>query len=112
MQKICVLCSVEIKKQIFIKQKSKTTTDYNRAVLHINLRFQSNILLLYQKQLVYCKMQLTKCLVFFVRLFDLFDLRLFGFVLFPLPLGVWEGLRLVIVALPGIFYYLFHYRPL
>ena len=107
-QKICILCSMEIKKmQIVIKQKS--TTDYNRAVLHINLRFQSNILLLYQKQLVYCKMQLTKCLVFFVRLFDL---RLFGFVLFPLPLGVWEGLWLVIVALPGIFYYLFHYRPI
>ena len=26
---------------------------------------------------------------------------------FPLPLGVWEGLRLVIVALPGLFFYLF-----
>ena len=26
---------------------------------------------------------------------------------FPLPLGVWEGLRLVIVALPGLFSYLF-----
>ena len=24
---------------------------------------------------------------------------------FPLPLGVWEGLRFVIVALPGIFSY-------
>ena len=33
-------------------------------------------------------------------------LRLFGFVcLFPLPLGVWEGLRFVIVALPGLFSY-------
>ena len=42
-------------------------------------------------------------LVLFVRLFDS---RLFGFV-FPLPLGVWEGLRLVIVALPGLFSYLF-----
>ena len=39
-------------------------------------------------------------LVLFVRLFDL---RLFGFFLFPHPLGVWEGLRLVIVALPGLF---------
>ena len=29
------------------------------------------------------------------------------FSLFPLPLGVWEGLRLVIVALPGLFSYLF-----
>ena len=27
------------------------------------------------------------------------------FCLFPLPLGVWEGLRLVIVALPGLFSY-------
>ena len=26
---------------------------------------------------------------------------------FPLPLDVWEGLRLVIVALPGLFSYLF-----
>ena len=29
------------------------------------------------------------------------------FCLFPLPLGVWEGLRFVIVALLGIFSYLF-----
>ena len=27
--------------------------------------------------------------------------------LFPLPLGVWEGLRFVIVALPGLSSYLF-----
>ena len=26
---------------------------------------------------------------------------------FPLPLDVWEGLRFVIVALPGLFSYLF-----
>ena len=26
---------------------------------------------------------------------------------FPLPLGVWEGLRFVIVALPGLFIYFF-----
>ena len=31
------------------------------------------------------------------------------FCLFPLPLCVWEGLRLVIVALPGLFSYLFWY---
>ena len=35
-------------------------------------------------------------LMLFVRLFDL---SLFGFFLFPLPLSVWEGLRFVIVAL-------------
>ena len=29
------------------------------------------------------------------------------FCQFPLPLGVWEGLRFVIVALPGLFSYLF-----
>ena len=29
---------------------------------------------------------------------------------FPLPLGVWEGLRFVIVALPGLFSYLFCIR--
>ena len=28
------------------------------------------------------------------------------FCLFPLPLRVWEGLRLVILALPGLFCYL------
>ena len=29
---------------------------------------------------------------------------------FPLPLGVWEGLRFVIVALPGLFSYLFFFH--
>ena len=28
------------------------------------------------------------------------------FCLFPLPLGVWEGLRFVIVAIPGLFSHL------
>ena len=39
----------------------------------------------------------------------LFNLRLFGFCLLPLPLplNVWEELRLVSVALPGLFSYLF-----
>ena len=43
---------------------------------------------------------------------DLSAFRMFDrFVLvwicqFPLPLGVWEGLRFVIVALPGLFSYL------
>ena len=31
---------------------------------------------------------------------------------FPLPLGIWEGLRFVIVALPGLFSYLFFYSLL
>ena len=42
-------------------------------------------------------------LVLYVRLFDL----LVWFCRFPLPLGVWEGLRFVIVAFPGLFSYLF-----
>ena len=42
-------------------------------------------------------------LVLFGRLFDL---RLFGFCLFSLSFGVWEGLRLVIVAFPGLLFYL------
>ena len=29
------------------------------------------------------------------------------FCLFPLPLGIWKGLRFVIVTLPGLFSYLF-----
>ena len=32
---------------------------------------------------------------------------LIWFCLFPLPLGVWDGLRFVIVALPGLFSYPF-----
>ena len=43
-------------------------------------------------------------LVLFVRLFDL---RLLCFCLFPLSLGVWDGLQFVIVALPGLFSYFF-----
>ena len=31
------------------------------------------------------------------------------FCLFPLPLDVWEGLRFVIVALPGLFSYPFFF---
>ena len=31
---------------------------------------------------------------------------------FPLPLGIWEGLRFVIVTLPGLFSYLFFYMLL
>ena len=38
--------------------------------------------------------------------FRMFDLR-FRFCLLPLPLRVWDGLRLVIVDLPGIFFYFF-----
>ena len=37
------------------------------------------------------------------------QIGLVWFCLFPLPLGVWEGLRLVIVALPGLFSYLFFF---
>ena len=32
-----------------------------------------------------------------------FRFALVWFCLFPLPLGVWEGLQCVIVALPGVF---------
>ena len=32
---------------------------------------------------------------------------LFWFCLYPLSLSVWEGLRFLIVALPGLFSYLF-----
>ena len=35
-----------------------------------------------------------------------FRFALVWFCLFSLPLGVWEGLRFVIVALPGLFSYL------
>ena len=46
-------------------------------------------------------------LVLFVRLFGLCLFRFVYICRFPLPLGVWEGLRFVIVALPGLFSYLF-----
>ena len=39
------------------------------------------------------------------RMFDQFVLV--SICWFPLPLDVWEGLRFVIVALPGLFSYLF-----
>ena len=39
-----------------------------------------------------------------------FRFALVWFCLFLLPLGVWEGLRFVIVALPGLFSYLFFRR--
>ena len=39
----------------------------------------------------------------------LFDLCLFWICRFPLPLRVWEGLRFVIVALPGLFSYLYFF---
>ena len=42
-------------------------------------------------------------LVLFVRLLEFV---LVWICRFPLPLGVWEGLRFVIVALPGLFSYL------
>ena len=42
-------------------------------------------------------------LVLFVHLIDFY---LFGICRFPLPLGVWEGRRFVIVLLPGLFSYL------
>ena len=37
-----------------------------------------------------------------------FALVWFWFCLFPLPLGVWEGLRFVIVTYPGLFSYIFY----
>ena len=48
---------------------------------------------------------------FRVKPFSEMAWRLFGFCLFLLPLGDLEGLRLVLVALPGFFSYLFwHYE--
>ena len=43
------------------------------------------------------------------RMFDRFVLV--WICRFPLPLDVWEGLRFVIVALPGLFSYLFFQSP-
>ena len=45
------------------------------------------------------------------RTFVRFALALVWFCLFPLPLGVWEGLRFVSVAHPGFFSYLFFDIP-
>ena len=38
--------------------------------------------------------------------FRVCSICVFWFCLFPLPLRVWEGLRFVILALPGLFSYL------
>ena len=51
--------------------------------------------------------RLGKREVILVLFVCLFDLCLFGFCRFSLPLDVWEGLRFVIVALSGLFSYLF-----
>ena len=48
-------------------------------------------------------------LVLFVRLFDVCFFRICRF---PLPLGVWEGLRFVIVAVSGHFSYPLFYGPM
>ena len=45
-------------------------------------------------------------LVLFIRLFDLWFVWICRF---PLPLGVWEGLRFMVVALSGLFSYLFFF---
>ena len=45
-----------------------------------------------------------------LSIFRMFDRFVFVWICrFPLPLGVWEGLRFVIVELPGLFSYLFFY---
>ena len=52
---------------------------------------------------------LSLALCYFVLVFFSAFVRfaLVLFCLFPFPLRVWDGLRLVIVALPGLFSYLF-----
>ena len=49
------------------------------------------------------------CVILFLCFSVLLVLRLPRICRFPLPLGVWEGLRFVIVALPGLISYLFFY---
>ena len=51
--------------------------------------------------LFFSHLSFSWCLGTFVRFVLVWICR------FPLPLGVWEGLRFVIVALPGLFSYLF-----
>ena len=57
---------------------------------------------------------LSLVLCYFVLVFSvLLALRTFvrfALLWFCLPLGVWEGLWLVIVALPGLFSYLFYFK--
>ena len=45
--------------------------------------------------------------ILFLRFFNPISIVLVWFCRFPLPLGVWKGLRFVIVALPGLFSYHF-----
>ena len=56
---------------------------------------------------VHEKTELVVFLWFVLSAFRTFvRFALISFCLFPLPLGVWEGLRLVMVTLPGLFSYL------
>ena len=56
------------------------------------------------------KNQRIICVCLFNRAFRTFARFVLVWICrFPLPLGVWEGLRFVIVALPGLFCYLFFF---
>ena len=99
------------------------STDRSKAVVPVLVLFFVALCFILQGDLLY----VFPCVILFLCFSVLLVLRLpclgkranlsafrtfVRFVLvwicrFPLPLGVWEGLRFVIVALPGLFSYLF-----
>ena len=89
------------------------STDRSKAVVPVLVLLFVDLWLLLRGDLLY----VFPCVILFLCFFSPFSIagafRAFvRFMLvwicqFPLPLGVWEGLRFVIVALPGLFTYLF-----
>ena len=100
------------------------STDRSKAVVIVLVLFFVALCFILRGDLFY----VLPCVILFLRFFSPFSIAITSlgeeranlsafrtfvrFVLvwicrFPLPLGVWEGLRFVIVAFPGLFSYLF-----
>ena len=103
------------------------STDRSKAVVPVLVLLHVALWFILRGDLLY----VFPCVIFFLCFFSRFSIAITSlgeeranlstfrtfvrFVLvwicrFPLPLGVWEGLRFVIVALPGLFSYLFFTR--
>ena len=83
------------------------STDLSKAVVPVLVLLFVALWFILRGDLLY----VFPCVILFLCFSVLLVLRLPRLgkreLIFPLPLGVWEGLRFVIVALPGLFSYLF-----
>ena len=97
------------------------STDRSKAMVPVLVLLFVALLFYSTRRFVLCLTLCYSVLVFFFSPFSIaitslgkesafrtfVRFALVRFCLFPLPLGVWEGLRFVIVALLGLFSYLF-----